>query len=209
MAGTNITLQTEVGRELLPSEADDNIRELDSRTGTGWKDLVGNIMPTPTANPVTQTAFGPSGLRSEAAFDIGNYANVSPFHINHDVKVGGKAYAHIHWSTDGIDTNSVKWEFQISRALGHDQDFFPAATSYFVEQQPNQVASGAWRHYIAEVGDIDALTLIEPDELILITVRRVTNGAVDNTDTVFGIIVDFHYEADKSATLNKAPDFYV
>ena len=208
MAGTNITLQSEVGRELLPSEADTNIKELDARTGTGWKDLVGTIMPTPTANPITRASFGPSGIRSEASFAIGNYADVSPFHINHDIKVGGKAYIHIHWSTDGIDTNTVKWEFQISRALGHDQAFFPAATSYFVEQAPNQTASGAWRHYVAEVADIDALTLIEPDEVILVSVRRVSNGAVDNTDTVFGLVVDFHYEADKNATLNKSPDFY-
>lgn len=208
MAGTNITLQSEVGRELLPLEADTNIQELDERTGTGWKDLVGMILPIGSANPPALTAFGPSGLRTEPAFDIGEYAHVSAFHVNHDVKVGGKAYVHVHWSTDGVDTNSVKWEFQISRALGHDQAFFGGAVSYFVEQQPNQVASGAWRHYIAEVGDIDVLTLTEPDELLLVTIRRVTNGATDNTDTVFGVMVDFHYEADKSATLNKSPDFY-
>ena len=208
MAGTNITLQTEVGRELLPSEADENIRELDSRTGTGWKDLVGVVMPIGSLTPPTLTSFGPSGLRVEPVFSIGDYAHVSAFHINHDVKVGGKAYVHIHWSTDGTSTDSVKWEFQIARALGHDQGFFGAATSIFVEQQPNQVALGAWRHYIAEAADEDALTLTEPDELIFVTVRRVTNGGVDNTDAVYGMVVDFHYEADKSATLNKAPDFY-
>ncbi len=208
MAGNNITLQSEVGRELLPAEADTNIKELDGRTGTGWKDLVGIIMPIGSANAPTLTSFLPSGLRVEPAFEIDEYSHVSAFHVNHDVKVGGKAYLHVHWSTDGTDTNSVKWELQVSRALGHDQAFYGAATSYFVEAQPNQVSSGAWRHYISEVSDEDALTLTEPDEVILVTLRRVSNGATDNTDKVYGLTVDFHYEADRSATLNKAPDFY-
>jgi hypothetical protein len=61
---------------------------------------------------------------------------------------------------------------------------------------------------ISEVALADALTLVEPDELILVTLRRVTNGATENTDSVFGLTVDFHYEADRAATPNKAPDFY-
>ena len=61
---------------------------------------------------------------------------------------------------------------------------------------------------VAEVADEDALTLLEPDELILVTVRRVTNGAVDNTDDVFGLTVDFHYESDRDSTPNKVPNFY-
>lgn len=208
MAGTNITLQSEVGRELLPPEQDKNIKELDDRTGTGWKDMTSLfIMHGSDSQPLLHS-FGPSGLRKEQAFLLNDYAYTFPFHLNHDVKVGGKMYLHMHWSTDGVDTNSVKWEFQISRALGHDQEFFGASTSYFVEEQPNQTSIGAWRHYITEVSDIDALTIVEPDEIILVTVRRVTNGATDNTDKIFGLSCDFHYEADKSATLNKAPNFY-
>ena len=115
----------------------------------------------------------------------------------------------MHWSTDGIDVNPVKWEFQISYALGHDQEFFPAATSVFIEQAPNQVAAGAWRHYIAEIADVDAMTLVEPDAVAMVTVRRVTNGATENTDTVYGLTVDFHYESDRDSTPNKAPDFYI
>ena len=205
-----ITLQSEVGRELLPSEVDENFRDIGVRTGSGWRDLTSHLTVegVPEINAPEYLAFGSSGLRKQLSFAIDDYANCSIFHMNHDVKVGGKAYIHIHWSTDGVDVNPVKWEFQISNALGHDQSFFPAATSYFVEQLPNQVAVGAWRHYIAEVSDEDALTLIEPDAIAMVTVRRVTNGAVDNTDNVFGITVDFHYEADRDSTPNKAPDFY-
>lgn len=207
MAGSNITLLSEVGRELLPTEADENIRELDERTGAGWKDLTSSlhVMGIPSENLPAITPFGSSGLRREFAFDIGDYIYAQPFHINHDVKIGGKCYAHIHWSTSGSDTNTVKWEFQISRALGYDQEYFSAETSYFVEQAPN----GAWRHLVAEVSDADALTLTEPDELLLVTVRRVTNGGVDNIDNVFGLTVDLHYEADRDATPQKSPNFYI
>jgi len=204
MAGNNITLQSEVGRELLPGEADENIRELDGRTGAGWKDLVSVIMPVGSPNPPTLEVFGASGLRKEPAFAVDQYAFVAPFHVNHDMKIGGKAYLHIHWSTDGNDTNTVKWEFQVIRAIGHDQEYFSAETSYFVEQAPN----GAWRHMVAEVSDADSIEMNEPDELFLVTVRRVTNDGTDNEDNIFGITVDFHYEADKDTTPNKSPDFY-
>jgi len=55
----------------------------------------------------------------------------------------------------------------------------------------------------------EALILTEPDELILVTLRRVANGATENTDTVFGLTVDFHYESDRRSTPNRSPNFYV
>ena len=206
-----ITLQSEVGRELLPTEVDENFRDLGVRTGEGWKDLTSHltIEGVPDIDAPDYIHFGPSGLRQQLAFAINDYANCSVFHLNHDVKVGGKAYIHIHWSTDGVDVNPVKWEFQIAYALGHDQEFFGAAVSTFIEQTPNQVSVGAWRHYVAEVAEVDAMTLTEPDAIAMVTVKRVTNGAVDNTDLVFGLTVDFHYESDRDSTPGKAPDFYV
>jgi len=174
----------------------------------GWKD---NVMPlsaagVPNANQPILTAFGASGIREEMAFDIDDYAFVGQFHVNHDIIPDtGKAYPHVHWSTNGTSTATVKWEMQILRALGHDQDNFGSPIVVTVEQAPS---GSAWRHLIAEVADIDALTLIEPDELIMITLRRITNGGTDNTDTVYGLTCDLHYESDREATLNKAPDFY-
>lgn len=200
-----ITLQSEVNRVLLPSEVDENFRDLGVRTQEGYRDLTGVILPVGSLNAPTLLPFGSSGLRMETAFEIGQYAFVSAFHVNHDIKIGGSAYIHIHWSTDGNDSNTVKWEFQVSRALGHNQEYFTAETSYFVEGTPN----GAWRHLISEVGEEDKLILTEPDELFLVTVRRVSNGGTDNTDNVFGLTVDFHYESDRDSTPNKAPNFYI
>ena len=176
-------------------------------TDEGWKD---NIMPltsagVPVANSPTMTAFGPSGSREEFAFALNDYCFVSALHINHDIKVGGDAYLHIHWSTNGTNVQSVKWEFEVMRAIGHDQANFAAPTTVTVEQA---AAGTAWRHMVTEVAIGDKLTLTEPDELILVTLKRVTNGATNNTDTVFGLAVDIHYQSSTNATLNKSPSFY-
>jgi hypothetical protein len=202
-----ITLQSVVARELLPTEVDENFRDLAVRTGAGWKDLISSFdeIGVPAEFIPIHQPFGPSGLRRELVFNVNDYAFVEPFHINHDVKIGGKCYVHIHWSTSGTDVQPVKWEFQVSRAKGHNQEYFGGETSYFVTQTP---VAGAWRHMIAEVSSGDALTLTEPDELILVTVRRVTNGGVDNAAQVFGLTVDCHYEADRDTTPNKSPSFY-
>jgi hypothetical protein len=195
------------GATLSPTESDQNIRELDRRTAMGWKDMVSalTIEGVPEEFAPTYLPFGPSGLRRELAFQIGDYAFAKPFHVNHDMMVGGKALLHVHWSTDGVDTAPVRWEFQVSRALGHQQAYFTAETSLFVEQAG---WNGAWRHMVAEVAIGDALIMTEPDELILVTLRRVSNGSVNNTNDVFGLIVDLHYESDRDTTPNRLPDFY-
>lgn len=173
----------------------------------GWKD---NVMPmhtagVPASSAPDMTAFGSSGLREEYAFALNDYAFVPSFHVNHDISSGCKAYLHFHWSTNGTNLATVKWEFQIMRALGHNQANFGGPITVTLEQ----AAQGtAWRHMICEVPLADALTLTEPDELILVTVKRITNGGTNNTDTVFGLCCDLHYEADRQATVNKAPNFY-
>lgn len=202
-----ITLLSEKGATLSPVEADQNIAELNARTAEGWADLISplSLIGVPPAQAPEYLPFGPSGLRREMAFEVGDYAFSAPLHVNHDVKPGGRAVCHVHWSTNGTNTQPVRWEFQISRALGHNQAYFTAETSYFVEEP---AFGGAWRHMVTEMSLADALILTEPDELLLVTLRRVANGTTENTDQVFGLLVDFHYESDRRNTPNKTPDFY-
>lgn len=174
----------------------------------GWRDLVATVSSArvPAANAPTLDNFGPSGNRTEYRFAINDYIMIKPFHVNHDVRPYGQAYLHVHWTTNGTNANTVKWEFEILRAKGHGQEAFGAPTTLSV----TQAASGtAWKHMIAEISDADKMTFFEPDELIMVILKRVTNGGTNNTDQVFAMEVDFHYESDRAFTPYKAPDFYV
>ena len=114
-------------------------------------------------------------------------------------------YPHVHWTTNGTNTNTVKWELIYTYAKGHNQEAFPTETTINLEQ----AGSGtAWQHMIVEASDAQAFTAPEVDSLILMRVRRVTNGGTDNTDQVFGLFVDIHYQKDRFGTPQKSPNFY-
>ncbi len=175
---------------------------------TGWKDLVAAVGASPVGVVApTLTNFGSAATpqRQEYAFTVNDYVFIQPFHVNHDIKVGGKAYLHIHWSTNGTNVQPVKWEFSIRRAKRTNQEAFPAPTVWTVQEAP---PGYAWAHMVTETVDPNYLTLTEPDELILVTLRRVTNGATENTDTVYALNVDFHYESNRDHTPLRAPPFY-
>lgn len=171
----------------------------------GWRDL---IMPftssgvPPTSAP-TLTTFV-SGSVQQYVFAVNDYVAMT-FHIDHDMKQGATMYPHMHWSTDGTSTASVKWEVQYTVAARNDvtEAAFPAPTTLNLEASPNGTA---WSHYVTE----DATGVATPtvDSLICVTVKRVTNGGVDNTDAVFGLTLDWHYPTQMYATKSRAPDFY-
>ena len=173
-----------------------------------WKDMISAVSAgkVPASSAPTLTGFG-SGLRQEYAFAVGDYIWIQPFHVNHDILRGAPAYPHVHWTQNGSNTNSVKWRLEIHRAKGHGQETFNTTpTEIFIEQTP---VTPSYHHMVAECSDNDALILTEPDELIMITLQRVTNGATDNTNNIFGLTVDLHYQAATIGTINKAPNFYL
>lgn len=183
-----------------------------TRIKAGWFDLLSPVSAAgiPTTLAPTPQNFGPTHTpqRKEYAFDVNDYVFLQPFHINHDMKPGGKMLVHVHWSTNGTSTAVVRWELSIMRALGHNQANFGAPIVRTIEQAAHGTA---WRHMVTEVPDLQdlqALTLIEPDELLLVTLRRVSNGGTNNPNLVFGLSCDFHYERDRDATPNRAPNFY-
>lgn len=157
------------------------------------------------ANNPTWSAFGTTGTNYAYSFIVNDYIQLAGFHINHDIKRNSYVYPHVHWTTNGTSTATVKWEMSYTYAKGHNQEAFPADTVVTVEQ----AASGtAWQHMIAEVADGDAFLAPEVDSIIMMRLRRITNGGTDNANTVFGLFVDLHYQRERTGTPNKAPDFY-
>ena len=186
----------------------DNFLTEPAGTGaSGWNDITAEVIVrgAQSAAP-TWDEMGSTGMWGyNFGIDKSAFAN---FHIRHDYMPGGDIFIHVHWTTSGTDTNTVKWEFEYTAAKGHNQstngNFFPT-TSTTVEQ----AASGtAWRHMVTEMSTSIPLTNIEVDSIIMLKLTRVSNGGTDNSDDIFGITVDLHYQTDRISTINRAPNFY-
>lgn len=191
--GTTNLLLTQTERDAIAA----------GKVDEGWRDLRASLVAAATGvGTPALTAFGPSANIKQLSFAVGDSVYVA-CHVDHDVKPGSTMYMHVHWATNGTSTNTVKWELNYTVAKGHNQESFPAETTISLEE----AAQGTpWRHMVTE----DAVGFVAPevDSVILMELKRVTNGGTENTDTVFGIFVDIHYESDRNATLNRVPDFY-
>jgi hypothetical protein len=180
-------------------------------TITVWKDLVADIV-TKGGGPTdpSWTKIGSSPFYGYA-FRVGDECWLN-YHINHDYKPGGQILLHAHWFADGSDINSVKWEFQYALAKGHNQQNFPFAITPFrtglvnMEQSP---PGTPFRHMVAEISSSISVIDAEPDCIIMVHLRRVTNGATNNANNIFVLTADCHYEANYVGTKNKAPNFYL
>lgn len=74
---------------------------------------------------------------------------------------------------------------------------------------PSYGSSTPYAHLITEVGESDAITIDEPDGLMLVRVWRDANDAGDTyPDVAFAFTADLHYQSDRNGTPNKRPDFY-
>ena len=174
----------------------------------GWKDLTSAVASAklPPATSPTWTNFGPTNTPQfqQLVFAVNDYVTMEPFHVNHDiVPVNCQAYIHVHWATDGTDTGNVKWELSITRALGHQQAGFGAVTKIEIEAAH---MGTQWGHNVTETST--PIILTEPDELILVMLRRVAASSDENTDAVYGLTVDFHYSSDRADTPFRSPGFY-
>ena len=170
---------------------------------SGWHDLLFRVTaeaPGPAAP--TLTAFGPTGNIKNWAFGIGDSVYLTA-HVLHNPKVGSTCYPHVHWTTNGVNTASVKWQIDYTFCKSHNQESFPADTTITVEEA---AYGAAWRSMTTEhpVGFV----IPEVDTIINIKLTRITNGGTDNTDTVFGLFVDLHYESDGYGTPLRIPPFY-
>jgi hypothetical protein len=174
---------------------------------TGWKDNLSDVTAKTTGagNPTFATITGAfSGFK----FAL-NDAVWATYHIGHDFKPSSGIYFHVHWLPDGTNVNSVKWQWTYAIAKGHDQSAFPLGSPTVVTaEQTIHNPAAAYRHYITEISSPVTSSELEPDTLIMVQLKRITNGATDNTDNIFALFADVHYQSDRVATLNRAPNFY-
>lgn len=170
----------------------------------GWQDNLTALTAAATgAGTPSLQAFGPTGNIKQRRFAVGDSVYLS-CHWTHELKPGGRAYPHVHWSSDGTDTAQVWWQVSYITAAGFNQAAFGADTVVTLKE----AGSGtAWQHMVIE----DAVGILTPevDSVTLMELKRVTNGGVDNADQIFGLFVDWHYQVGPYfGTAQRTPPFY-
>ena len=174
-----------------------------NKFGAGWQDLIVPITSTKSAgvNQPTGTAFGPgSPTIYQFAFTNGDEV-FGAIHIPHDIKPNTLMYPHVHWTTNGTSTAQVDWTFTYTVAKGHNQEAFPAETSITLSENASGIA---WQHMVTEASDAQAFEAPEIDSLIAFRLHR---SSATNTDTVFALALDLHYQSDGMLTTTKSPEF--
>ena len=182
----------------------------------GWRDITSNIIVRgtgPTDPTWDQIGSGPFYAYNFAVNDQAWFA----YHIPHDVVPVGdehnltetiQFFFHSHWLSDGTDTNTVKWEFVYTHANGFNQQAFDMATGTTTTAE--EAASGtAYQHMVTESAGQNISTITEPDGILYVRVRRVTNGGTENTDNIYLLTSDIHYLSNSLHTRSKSPGFYV
>ncbi len=169
-----------------------------------WRDLPMEIIVK--GNGSTSPVWAQmNSIYSAYQFQVGHECWTNA-HINHDYKMGTGIYLHIHFTTSGISTRPVVWEFNWSAAKGHNQaNYDMVSNAVTVTTTPHGTA---YRHYVAEIALPIESTQFEPDTIIRIHLKRIANGGVENNDPVFVDFIDAHYQTDRVATIHRSPNFF-
>lgn len=173
-----------------------------------WRDITGQILVKgvgvndPTWEQIAATPFW--------AFNFAvNDSCWMVYHIPHDIVPDADIYFHSHWISDGTETASVRWEYTYSYQKGFSQGAFNmTGTSVYSEEASSGIA---YTHMITETAGITLSGLDEPDGLILCRIKRVTNTDsphTDNSDNIYLLTADVHYQSTNIGTANKSPFFY-
>jgi hypothetical protein len=173
--------------------------------GGGWKDITGSftVRASGPGRPVW-TQMGASPFYGYE-FALNDQVQIE-YHLQHDYSPGTSIFLHTHWVTNGTNTQSVRWEFTYTYAKGHNQaNYNLTGTTVTATEAP---PGSAWRHMTSEISAGVSDANFEPDGILIVRIRRITNGGTDNTDRVFLIEADCHYQANAIVTKNKSPNFY-
>ena len=173
----------------------------------GWRDMLSkiNVRGTGTSSP-TWSQLGTSPFW---AYRVNvNQEFWCSFHVPHDFKLGSSVFPHVHFTTSGTSTQPIVWQYDYTIAKGHDQSNFNIAAGWSTITSTTIPNGTAWRHYVSEVATPITSSELEPDSLVLIHVKRITNGGTDNANIVYAMFTDLHYMADRVVTKNRAPNFY-
>lgn len=174
--------------------------------GLGWKDLTSELVARGGGAAAPALALFRGNIYAYQFAANSNAQLYSTFHVPHDYAPGTSVFFHMHWAdASAVPSGVVRWGFEYTYAHGHGRGAFPAPTTLYVEQS----ATAQYQHMVAEIPDGVLGGVIEVDGIILVRIFRDTASPNDTSSAgVFAFTCDLHYQADRFATLNRAPNFY-
>ena len=191
---------------VLPKTSGKGI-QVDTTTPTfGWRDILGTINTRGIGATDPDWGVIAGGVMSAYKFSLNDVCWIS-YHIPHDYVPGTSWHSHVHWLPDGTNTAAVKWQMEWMYAKGHNQGAFNVG-SITTTSASDTPGGTAYQHYVTE-STANSSTNIEPDGIIYMKISRVTNGTgTDNTDGIFVLQCDLHYQSTNIGTKAKAYPFY-
>lgn len=184
---------------LTYGQVDANWNELETRTGTGWNDLVESVLVRSGANSPSPTVFIGGITAYEFSPTTMNECFVN-FHMRHDYIAGTMVYPHVHWSHIVDSTGVVRWGVEYSMARRNDSTgvvTFGATQTMYLEH--NVALGETYQHEVTESADgtgIDG-SILQEDALVICRLFRDATHINDTyPDSVHLLSVDIHYECN-------------
>jgi len=209
--GNTVDLSNGTNARFLAADKFGTSSSVDAGAGagmSGWKDNIQDFGAA-KGNGTTEPVWANMGNGHYAYLFTPADELFVKFHVTHDYKQGTLAYPHIHFLVNQTMTlgQQITWSFSYVIARGHSQG---ESLSGPAETTINMVytATGteiAGEHIILEVADVDAIDILEPDAILSARIELVSENVAGS---IFGLMCDLHYQVDRLATINKAPNFY-
>lgn len=190
----------------FPDETNKGITLGDDAAGAfGWHDMTAEItVRGGGANNPPWTQIGSSALYA-FNFELNDECWMC-YHVPHDYVPGTDVNLHVHWLPDGTNANSVKWQWDYVYARGYDQQAFNIASPTTITVETSS-PEAQYQHMISESTN-QTISNMEVDGLIYTRIKRITNGGTDNTDNIFVLTADLHYQSTGIPTVNRNYPFY-
>jgi hypothetical protein len=171
----------------------------------GWKDITSELISRGGASAPALAVFR-GGVYAYQFSATSLDQLYSTFHIPHDYAPGTAIFFHIHWAdVTAVPTGVVRWGFEYTYSKGHGQAAFPVTQTVYAEQ----ASTGQYKHMVAEIPTGILASELEVDGLILVRIFRDYAHANDTSpNPSFAFTCDVHYQCDRIATINRAPNFY-